>query len=235
MARGNTFGQIYLNTILECKLDPNPGLSINIKPLVQQLIKREYERLYDEFDWPFSRIRVDIPMQAGERYYDFPANMDLERIEDIEVSYGGRWLPVERGISGSDFNTYNSDLGVGVDPVRKWDVAYVSTTSQIEAWPIPASGATSLRLTGIKKRNLLVDDSDTCDLDDTMIELFAASEYLASKGSPEAPVKQQKAVERYRMMKGRVIQTKNSSFNFSGGAAHPSSDRVPLVAYVRNP
>ena len=64
MARGNTFGQIYLNTILECKLDPNPGLSINIKPLVQQLIKREYERLYDEFDWPFSRIRVDTSLNA---------------------------------------------------------------------------------------------------------------------------------------------------------------------------
>ncbi|MBY0393225.1 MAG: hypothetical protein K2Q27_08160 [Novosphingobium sp.] len=85
MARGNTLGQILEMMKLECGLDPDPALSTNVRPKMVQMIKREYDRLYEEFDWPFLRLYADVLTQAGERYYDVPAEMDLDRIEMVDL------------------------------------------------------------------------------------------------------------------------------------------------------
>lgn len=237
MARQNTLGQILETTRLEAGLDPDPALSLNVRPMLVQLIKREYDRLYEEFDWPFLRMHSDLLTQAGERYYDVPADFDLDRIERVDYYWGSRWYPLDRGIYPEHYNTYNSDLDVRVDPTFRWDIKFTGTAAQIELWPIPVSDNNKVRITGIKKKVELVSDADRCDLDDMMIALFAASEYLIRKGSPEAQLKQQKAVERFRLIKGRSIQTKTNSFNMNDQRKPDPrfATRSPLVAYVRNP
>ena len=237
MARGNTLGQILEMMKLECGLDPDPALSLNVRPMLVQMIRREYDRLYEEFDWPFLRVFPDLETQAGERYYDVPVEMDLDRIETVDYYWGNRWFPLERGIEPVHYNTYNSDLDVRVDPTMRWDIKYTGTTAQVELWPIPVSNGNKVRFTGIKKKTELIADGDRCDLDDMMIALFVASEFLAAKNSPDAQVKQQKAVERFRLVKGRSIQTRSNKFNMNNQQKPDPrfSARSPLVAYVRNP
>lgn len=235
MARNQTLGQILEVLRIETGLDPDPALSVNVRPLLVQLIKHEYERLYDEFDWPFLRVSVDKPTVAGERYYDVPSDMDMERIETVDYSWGQTWHPLCRGIEPCDYNAHDSDLGVRADPAMKWDISHTGTREQVEIWPIPLTDGNAVRFTGIKKKTELIADADRCDLDATMIALFAASEYLASRDQAAAALKQRKAVERYRLLCGRSIQSRKSGFSFAGGGADNREERVPLVAYVRNP
>jgi hypothetical protein len=237
MARGTTFSEMIEMLKLKVGLDPDPALSLNLRPRLELLIKEEYERLYQEFDWPFLRIFPDMLTQAGERFYDVPDNMDLERIETVDYYWGNRWFPLERGISQIDYNTYNPDLDVRVDPTFKWDIKFTDPKAQVELWPIPASNDNKVRFTGIRKKTELVDTTSRCDLDDQMIVLFAASEYLAGRGSKDAGIIQQKAVERKRLMCGRSITTRNNAFNMNNQQKPDPrfASRSPLVAYVRNP
>lgn len=235
MARNNTFGQIIDMTVIEAGMDPSPALSTNIRPLVKMAIQREYERIYDEFDWPFLRVHQDVLTQAGQRYYDVPSEMDMERIERVDYYWGDRWHPLDRGVYPEQYNVYNSDEDVRSEPMFRWDIKWTGSAEQVEMWPIPVSNDQIVRFTGIRKKVALIADSDRCDLDDQMIVLFAAAELLARKNSPEAQLKQQKAVERYRLVRGRSIQTRSNSFNLSKQPDDPRLNRVPLVAYVRNP
>ena len=237
MARGQTFGQLIERTRIECNLDPDPSLSLNVLPLLKQKIKDEYARLYDEYNWPFARVFSDIETAAGQRYYDVPVEMDLERIETVDYYWGNRWFPLERGIHPLDYNTYNSDLDVRVDPTFKWDIKFTSTSAQVELWPIPVSSGNKVRFTGIRKKTELVSDEDRCDLDDIVVAMFAASEFLAGKGDKAASLKQQKALDRLHLLEGRSTHTRRNSFSFNN---QPKPDprfaaRSPLVAYVRNP
>lgn len=236
MARNTTFGQLIDMTIIEAGMDPTPALSMNVRPLVKAAIKREYERIYDEFDWPFMRVTEDVLTQAGQRYYDAPDSINFDRIEKVDFQWGDRWVPLDRGIDVSHYNTYNSDQGERSDPMLRWDLRWTDSATQIEVWPIPISNDLPIRFTGIRNMTRLVSDADRCDLDDQMISMFAAAELLARKNSPEAQLKQQKAVERYRLVRSRSVQSRTNSFNFSNAPAPGGQNgREPLVAYVRNP
>lgn len=236
MGRNVSFGQIISATRIEAGMDPDPALSNNILPLIKAIINREYARLYEDFDWPFLRVSRDITVQAGQRYYDLPNDMDLDRIERVDYFWGEKWFPLDRGINPDHYNTYNSDIDVRSEPMFRWDIKWTGSEAQIEAWPVPVTNGRVFRLTGIRKAVEMIADADLCDLDDQMIILFAASELLARKQSPDAGTKQQKAVQRYQTIKSRSQQTKTNAFSFQNAPRpDPRLGRVPLVAYVRNP
>jgi len=235
MARGTTLGQLVQDLRIEAGLDPNPALSLNVVPRLEQLIRREQERLYEQFDWPFLRITRDVTLQAGDRYYDIPNDMNLERIERVDYFWGDKWYGLERGIDVNDYNIHDSDADVRQEPAARWDVKDTGSGEQVEIWPIPVTNGRLVRFTGIRKLKPLITQADRADLDDMMIVLFAAAEYLG-EGKPEAQIKRQKANDRMTTLKARVIQTTTSSFNFNSSPDHNRiRDRTPQVAYVRNP
>lgn len=235
MARGTTLGQLVHDLRIEAGLDPNPALSLNVVPKLQQLIRREQERLYDEFDWPFLRITRDVVLQAGDRYYDIPNDMNLERIERIDYFWGDKWYPLERGICTEHYNIHDSDADIRQEPAARWDVKDTGSGEQVEIWPIPVTNGRLVRFTGIRKLTPLITDADRADLDDMMVVLFAAAEYLG-EGKPEAQIKREKARTRLNLMKSRSHQTRTSSFNWSKpDQDNTIRDRTPQVAYVRNP
>jgi hypothetical protein len=237
MARGSTLGQVIDDLRIEAGMDPNPALSLNMVPQMKRALKREQERLYDEFDWPFLRVRRDIPLQAGERYYDIPDDMNLERIEDVAHRWGDRWASLDRGITIEQYNIYDSDADIRAEPAIKWDVHDTGDGAQLEIWPVPVTTGIQLRVTGIRKLTPLLKDADRLDLDDQMITLYVASEMLAKTNAKDAAIKQGKAIERFRTLTGRVIQTRKSTFNFNGPGRVDDRKHsgTPLVAYVRMP
>lgn len=236
MARGTTLGELMTKLRIAARYDPNPALSLNLVPLMQQTITDTQERLYDEFDWPFLRVRADKTLAAGQRYYDIPTNLNLERIIAVDVHHGGQWLPVERGIRVEHYNSSDSDADVREDPITRWEVIDAGQGEQLEVWPLPATNGALLRFTGIRKLAPMIVNGDIADLDDQLIVLFAAGELLGGAKNPAAQVKFQQAAKRLETLMGRVTKTRTNTFQL-GGSPRADSDRerTPLVAYVRNP
>lgn len=243
MARGTTLGELVTQLRTEAKLDPNPALSLNIVESMKQKLRATQERLYDEFDWPHLKVTQDKQVQAGQRYYDVPTDINLERIIAVDYRWGGVWHPVERGISLEQYNQHDSDNSViRVDPVQRWDVKHTGSGAQIEIWPLPLTNynATtkdgSLRFTGIRRLGALVAIADLADLDDQLIVKYVAASMLASRKDPEAQVVLAEARARKKTLQGRITKTRRNSFSLggSGGRDH-HRERAPLVAYVRDP
>lgn len=224
MARGVTLGELVTKLRIAARYDPNPALSKAVVPLMEQTLRDTQERLYDQFDWPFLKVTRDKVLGAGQRYYDVPDDMNLERIVAVDVLVSGIWQPVERGIRLDDYSSYNSDLDVRCDPVLRWDVTDTGEGEQIEVWPLPVGNGGKLRITGFRKLKPLVEDSDRADIDDQLIVAFAAAELLAGKGAADqAQLKLSQGTARLKMLQGRV--TKNRRGGFVLGGAQCGEDR----------
>lgn len=234
MARGVTLGELTTQLRLAARYDPTPALSIQVLPMMQQTLRDTQERLYDEFDWPFLKVTSDKTLAAGQRYYDVPTNLNLERIISVDVRYSDKWCPVERGIELAHYNLRDSDNDEREDPVRRWDVADTGTGPQIEVWPTPASNGDLLRFRGIRKLGALSATGDIADLDDQIIVLFAAGELLGGAANPAAQVKFAQAKKRLETLQGRVTKRRSNSFVLGGSMpGDDCEDRRPRVAYAR--
>ena len=235
MARGTTLGSLVTQLRLAARYDPAPALSLNMVPMMEQLLKDTQERLYDEFDWPFLRVRRDKIMAAGQRYYDIPDDMNLERIVAVDIRNNGKWLPVERGITLDHYNAFDSDADARTDPVLRWEIMDTGAGEQVEVWPIPASDGAQLRFTGFRKLTPLVEQADQADLDDQLIVLFAAGELLGGAKNPMAEAKFKQGSRRMAILQGRVTKRRDNGFVLGGAPVDHSEDRTPRVAYVRAP
>lgn len=216
MARGTQFGT--LKTMLRNELSRSNtagGSGVADFNQLGQVLNRHYESLYADYDWPHLRVTFDrIALAAGQRYYDFPATIDYERIEQVVVWQNGKPIPIDRGIELNDYAAYSSEDNQRADPAQKWDVRNTGTKEQIEIWPLPASNALSVQIVGIKKFVRLVNDSDKCLLDDQLVVLFAAAEIAAGQEGADAPAKLSAANRLYMRLRGRTkSDSKTYSFN----------------------
>lgn len=234
MARGTTLQKLVADLRIEARYDPDPALSRNMKALLERTLITTQEFLYDEFDWPFLQVYRDINLEAGSRYYDFPADMNLERVQQVDVYYSGDWRPVDRHIDLQHYNAHDSDHNERTDPVLKWDIADLGQGPQLEVWPLPASPSI-LRITGIRNLGPMVNDEDRADLDDMMIVLYAAGEMLASSDKDLSAVKLQKAKARRDTMQGRTTKTRTNRFSLGGTPPQCNTEERVRVAYVRAP
>lgn len=212
MARGTTLEQLISDLRAEIGQSTNTAVSRASLDSLSATLRRVQSRLWGDFDWPHLRVERDIQMQAGGRYYDFPTDLDLTRVEKVEVKWGGIWQPVNYGITSEDFVVHDSDLGIRNNPVMRWDYyngAVGAPVNQFEVWPIPANNGTPaskelyLRFTGIRKLRSLIAMSDVADLDDTLIVLYSAAEILARLKMPDASSKLESANIHYSRLKGR--------------------------------
>lgn len=212
MARGTTLEQLLSDLRAEIGQATNTSVSRASVDMLTALLERTQERLWNDFDWPHMRVERDVRMEAGDRYYDFPTDIDLTRVERVEVKHGGRWIPVTYGINSSMFEVTDPDLDERMDPVRYWDYYNGTTASpvnQFQVFPIPATNGTvatkelHLRFTGIKNLRSLTAMSDVADLDDQLLILYSASQILARLKSPDAPAKLEEANLHYARLKGR--------------------------------
>lgn len=201
-----------------------------------RLLQRVQETLWDEHDWPHLRVRRTLDLQAGQRYYDTPEDLPIDRVELVEVRYGEEWVSLCPGIGLDHYAAFDSDLDERSWPVERWQVY---EDDQIEIWPIPADNADAttlegtLRLTGIRALNPLVADDDRADLDNRLIYLNAAAETLAASGAKDAPLKLRAAEKRKAKLLGN--QSKIKSFSMFGGAASPARRlRGPARVHYRS-
>jgi hypothetical protein len=234
MARGKTLLKLLQDLRAEIRASGNAAHNASAREGQVVLLNRIQEDLYDKYDWPLLRIERTLDVQAGQRYYDTPDDINIDRLESIQVRYGQQWCELGYGIDASHYSTWDSDLDERSWPVDRW---MIYEGEQIELWPVPSDNvnATSLdgrlKLIGIKKLTPMVQDDDVAMLDDRLIVLHAAAETLGASGAKDAAIKLNKAQERERMLTSNMskIKTFSLSGNSDDGGWKPKGP--PRVAY----
>jgi len=210
MARNTTL-QVLLNDLRsESGHAISSALGKSTQEMMVNLLNRVQRRLWEDFAWPFLQVKKDITLQAGQRYYDIPSGLTLERVQSASFKNGSSWHKIFYGISTQDYTVHDSDTGSRSWPIRKYE-AYGAT--QVEVWPIPSENTNTttgdglFRLEGTGNLSTFVSMSDTADLDDQLIVLFAASELLTRQKSPDAQLKGQQAQVHYQRLRARLSKT----------------------------
>lgn len=230
MARGKQLQEVVAQ--LRAETGRNQAVAVGTSELdnLKEQLRRMQELLYDDYDWPFLTIERSINLQAGQRYYDFPIDLNYDRLNKVNFKYGNVYCDVERGITFDDYSIYDSSLGERSSPLIKWDVRNTGTIEQLEAWPIPNDAGT-LHFFGTKKLNALVDDADRFDLDDRLVVLFTAAEVLAKQKSPDA--KNKLDLANARLLKLRANSSSDKMVQVGLGNRNRSSHSGKTVIVVR--
>lgn len=224
MARGTTLEQLTVMLKAEVGATPAYDANTDMNFIYHQYLRRHYENLYDGWDWPFKRVTRDIAAQAGERYYDWPSDIDIERELEIWVDEGGTWLRLAQGIGPDQYNAYPE--GDRQDYPYRWDW---HGEDQFEVWPTSAVNGITLRIIGTKNPAKLTSESDPCDLDDQMVILYAAAELMMRDDPNRAQQKMGMAQQREAIVKQKLQTRKRLSMS-GRNQAPPAFGSTKVIA-----
>lgn len=212
MALRATFQEVIQMVRAEAKLSTNSSRGIDFLENIKQIIKRTYYTLAEDYDWPHLNLKRDSAtarkvLQAGSRFYNWPADVNPLKIDRAYVKWGNVWVPLDYGITLKNYSAFDPDRNQRTDPVTNW--AW-STDAQFEVWPLPASNGTAndngeVAFEGQKKVEQLVLDSNRLDMDDILVSLMAATEILAgNERKADAEMKGQAAMARMGRLRANL-------------------------------
>jgi hypothetical protein len=214
----------------EARLSTNTSRGIDHLDHIKELIKRHYYTLAEDFEWEHLKIKRDSAvsrrlLQAGDRYYNFPAALNVQTITDVWVKWGSGWLQLDYGITYPDRTAQDPDANQRTDPIRSW--AFYGG-DQFEVWPIPASngvanGQNEVAFVGQKTVEQLLSDASRLDLDDRLISLMVATEILAETGQ-ELAAKMKSEVALYRLGRLRANMGTKKRYRMGLGAVSPHNE-----------
>lgn len=235
MARRTTLVKLLDDLRSEARISLNPAHNAQQRPAQVKLLQRTQERLWEDFAWGHLRVERQVAAQAGQRYYETPEDMQIDRIEKIEFFTDGCWRELCPGIDPGHFAAHNSDLDERSWPMRRWRIR---EDEDVEIWPILDRNADVvtrdgyIKFTGIRNLRPLVADSDRADLDDRLLVLYAASELLAASGAKDASIKLEMANAHYARLRGGMTPRKTIKMF---GIGEPELPRRISISQYRPP
>lgn len=233
MARGRTLLKLLDDLRAESRVSLNPAHNSQQRETQVRLLQRMQDWLYEDFAWPHLRVERTFPAQAGQRYYNLPDDIAVERIQHIEVRYATQWRRLGTEIGPEQYAAIDSDGGQTGWPVRLWRIW---EDDRIELWPVPDQngGPAGLdgmvKVVGIRRLRPFRDDKDECDLDDRMIVLFAAAEILAAAGAKDAKLKLDQATRRYDTLRAELTPRRRVPM-FRECPQRPPLRGMPMIDY----
>lgn len=236
MGRGTTLLRLLDMYRAECRLSLNPAHNAQARSTQVYALQRWQNWLWTEYAWPLLRVDRYVPLQNGQRYYDTPEDLDIDRITSVEVKLDGNYHMLNAGIDAAHYSVHDSELDARDYPSQNWRI---TEDEQMEIWPIPdrnydaATGDARLKITGIRTLKPLVDDDDRADLDDYLIVLYAAAEHLAATGSKDAALKQQAANARFSRL--RDHQTPRRTFKLFTPPSDAPTKRIYYAVHKTTP
>lgn len=178
-----TLAEMLVDLRAELGLSLNPAQATQVEPAHKVKMQRVQRMLWQDFAWPHLREHFDIALAAGQRYYDLPVTLDLERVEDVNVRWAGDWHPLIRGIGAMQWSAYDPALNERTDPAMRWEAR---PNAQVEVWPMPATNSSQvIRFTGIKALAVFVAPGDFSTLDRDLIVLSTAAEVAPDQGDAQ--------------------------------------------------
>jgi hypothetical protein len=225
MARNIQFSELVIDLRAELRRSGSPAVGVEDLPVLKRTLNHNYKLIHLMKDWEFLKLRKSITLNAGQRYYDIPSGIDLERIKKFKVKYGDQFLPVIRGIELDDYNIHDSDDDERSAPVLKWDFNYDADTNtpQIEFWPIPDDNAQVARIQSYAAISPLVNDTDVCLLESEIVVLYSAAELLQSVKADDAVAKRDLANEMMRLTAIHTAKSGGQSTSIGGSRPDQSS------------
>jgi hypothetical protein len=214
MARGTSLLKLREMLRAEIGAASSVAMGINTENQFDHLLRRTQEILWTEHDWEFAQIDRDEALIAGQRYYAFDDEVDFQRIISAHVKHDGKWKCVDYGIGVAEYNAKDSEIGEVSSPVDRWQH---HESNQFEVWPVP-DVAQSLRFRCYRKLPALIAPSDQALLDDNLIVLRCAAEYLSRTGSKDAQAKLAQATIHFNRLKGQATKIDGANF---GGSVSP--------------
>lgn len=228
MARGVAFSELVLNLRAELRRSQSPAIgSEDLAPL-KRTINHVIALVSNKEDWPFLyRKFTPITIAAGDRFFDVPAGLNMERITGVRIKWGGSFYDIWRGITYDDYQVWDPADDERSSPALKYDFQNIDGTEQIEIWPV-SEGAQTLHIEGYVTHPKLVNDTDLCLLDDEIILLFAAAELMGDKFEAEAQAKRDQANELLRLIKIRSMRGDGApvQMGLGTGRDRPESGRA---------
>jgi hypothetical protein len=240
MRVGVPLSELRYELLAETFQSLTPAQTTSSTPFYNYQLQRVQREQWNDIEWPHLTIYHDMPMVPGQRYYDYPPELPFDSIFRIWWPQGVNWVPLDYGINPQTYAAMGGEL-VQAWPPRRWRNCALYTNgatnaaAQFEVWPIPPSSTPySLRIEGNAPLNPLVEDTDTCVIDATLVVLFAAAEILAMQKSESASLKLQKANQYRRMLIARLgAQQRNmKSLSKDGGHMGPLNDGRHLTPYL---
>ena len=214
MARGTTLANLLTMLKAELGYALTAGVAASEDTRLKYLLAYHQKWLAGQYDWPFLKRTGDVLLDAGDRTATIPSTLDTNRSVQVSVLDKTVWRPLTYGIAAEDLTIWNSDDGDTSDPILKWQYA---TDTTFEVWPRPASD-TTVRFAGMKKLSALAGDSDTADLDDLLIVLFAAADVCAGQNKPDSQAKLARAQAHLQNLKASHPKPLQG-FKLGGGVA----------------
>jgi hypothetical protein len=234
MARGvTTLSQCVDKFRKEIRAATSPAQNQPARAGYVHILQRVQRQLWTDHLWPFLKVRRDKVLQAGQQLYSFPSDLKYEQVRKVEVKHGGKWYVVEPGIDSGHYNLLDPEEDIRQDPVLRWQVY---EDDQIEVWPLPATNGSAdgdgrLRLWGNRDLDAFVSNDDVTTLDDDLIVLYGAAEYMAGNGQKDAAAKLQDANKLLVKLLGN--NTKPKPFKLGGGIQDESPPMRAVTTYVR--
>jgi hypothetical protein len=173
----------------------------NFVPMADELLDEAQEQLFilmpDE-----KRVREwDWTTGINQRWYDFPADCDKDRIMQVSTYVTNVWIPLDRGI-GLPEDSYLYQIN---NYPMKYDIRYNPDVSkeQIEVWPVHDSETYPMKIEGYIQLMDFSADGDRATVDDTLILLYAEAFGKAHLNRPDAQLKMNALQTRLRILRGQ--------------------------------
>jgi hypothetical protein len=203
MAFGRTFGQVVEDVALQLGRNTAATANQGYRAKVGALVRRAYEELLDEHEWPFLHGTFSKTTQAGQRFYDFPENTQFGKLYAPHVFYSGKPEPLIAGITIHDYGVYHPDTE-RADPPLKWDVRVNNSgVAQIELWPTPRTNGQVIWFEGQRAPAAPTTDNVVLALDDQLVALWTLMEEAEAEGRKNFKILQAKANRRLQLQKAR--------------------------------
>jgi len=194
-----------------CRISLNPAHNNQNRDTQIIALQQKQEFFWNDFAWPHLRVERTLDLAAGQRFYDMPDDLDIRRISKIEIRMDGAYARLHPGIDAGNYAVFDSELDARSWPIQRWRI---SEDDQLEVWPIPDENFDTttlegrMKITGIKNLAPLIEDADRADLDDRLIVLHCAAEYLAATGAKDAQFKLDQANALYLKLRGQLMPRK---------------------------
>ena len=143
-------------------------------PLIDSMLRSAQNQLYEQFDWSALKAVQDRLTGIDQRYYDYPTNCNIERINSISVNWSGQWHPLTEGIDIEDRSFPSSTI-----PLK------FERRDQYELWPVPQAQY-AMRVEYVKQLGRFIEDGDRCSLPSEIVFLHALSNAKQHYRQPDA-------------------------------------------------
>lgn len=260
MARTKTLLDLIKGLRAELRHEISPNLGINTEERFRILLNSVQEELFDDYDWDHLKAYRYVAARAGQRYYDFPSDMDELSTLTFEYKWNQVYFKLNRGINSTMFAQRDSDKDERSDPMLAYQLYLddATDTSMFEVWPIPSvtgtiyqadpnpypvaqtpqaikdpDGDSFIRIRGIKKPVQMIEDSDRCILDARLIILYAAASEATAQGSKDAATLSSRASQRLRSLRKNLKKTDPFIMGTDMHLKNPQNRRIQTANDIR--